>query len=74
MPSNLSAFVIRRLGVQILDGEEAQEPIKHLLRRFLIHVVAARQRFAADILRPLPPKTERIGEPLAHAAAVSPQH
>ena len=33
VPSNLSAFVIQRLGVQILGGEEAQEPIKHLLRR-----------------------------------------
>jgi hypothetical protein len=51
-------------------GEEAQKPIEHLLRRLLVHIVAARQRFTADILRALPPQAERIGEPLADAAAV----
>jgi hypothetical protein len=36
-------------------------------------IMAARQRLAADILRALSPTPERIGEPLALGAAVSPQ-
>src|ERR1700733_6754220 len=54
--------------------EEAQEPVEHLIRRFLVDVVPGRQRLAADVLGALPPQGERIGEPLADAAAPSPQH
>src|SRR5579863_4946701 len=55
-----------------LFAEEAQEPVQHLVRRFLIHIMPCWQRLAAYVLRPLPPDRYRIGEPLPNAAALAP--
>ena len=38
-----------------LRAEEAQEPVKYLLRCLLVHIVPAWQRLAADIVGALPP-------------------
>ena len=59
-------------GVSGSAGEEAQEPVEHLVGRFLVHIVAAGQRLAAYVFGALPPECERIGEPLSHAAGLAP--